>query len=474
MSDIPEAGVALAARGRLSDLAPALLDALIDRAPADGHGSGGSRPARDGALGGEARPDTADDTADGTSDDTAATVNSILRDVCLRGDEALRELARRFDGVELEALEVPPGAWDGALGALAEPVAAALRRAAANILAFHRAQLPTDVTVETEPGVRVTRRWAPLAVAGVYAPGGTAAYPSSVLMGVVAARAAGVREVVVCSPPGDDGLPSPAVMAACAVAGATRLFAVGGAGAVAAMAFGTGTVPRCDVVVGPGNRWVTEAKRQVAGRVLIDAPAGPSEVLVLADDTTDPVLAAHELLAQAEHDPDAACVLVSTSAGVADAAERALADLLASTPRNAVAARALEARGAVLVASDPEELVAFAETYAPEHLSVLTAHPGRVADRVTTAGTTFVGPWASVAYGDYMTGANHVLPTLGLSRSFSGLSTQDFLRSYTVQEVSEAGALALAPDVALLAEAEGLPAHRDAALARLPNTERRS
>jgi histidinol dehydrogenase len=221
-----------------------------------------------------------------------------------------------------------------------------------------------------------------------------------------------------------------------------------------------------DAVVGPGNRWVTEAKRQVAGRVLIDAPAGPSEVLVLADAGADPRMVAAELLAQAEHDVDAACVLVTTSAELATAVGGALAASLESTPRAEIAARALATSGAILVADTLGEAVAFAGAYAPEHLSVMVDDAGTVAGRITTAGTTFVGPWASVAFGDYMTGANHVLPTAGRARSFSGLSVQHYLRSYTVQEITREGAAALADDVALLADVERLPAHAAAALAR--------
>jgi histidinol dehydrogenase len=219
-------------------------------------------------------------------------------------------------------------------------------------------------------------------------------------------------------------------------------------------------------VVGPGNRWVTEAKRQVAGRVLIDSPAGPSEVLVLSDGSADPGLAAAELLAQAEHDPDAACVLVTTEVAVAAAVRDALAPQLEAAPRREVAAAALERSGALLVAASLDDAIAFAQAYAPEHLSIMTADADAVASRITTAGTTFVGPWASVAFGDYMTGANHVLPTAGRARSFSGLSTHHYLRSYTVQEITEEGAASLAGDVALLAGAERLPAHAAAALAR--------
>jgi len=259
--------------------------------------------------------------------------------------------------------------------------------------------------------------------------------------------------------------PPPAVLAAAALAGATRVFALGGAGAVAALAYGTASVPRCDAVVGPGNRWVLEAKRQVAGDVRIDSPAGPSELLVLADESADAQLIAAELVAQAEHDPEAAVVLVATSGALVDAVARALARRVAAAPRGNVIEAALEARGALLIANGLEDGLEFANLYAPEHLLVLTERAAADAEGVRTAGTIFLGPYSSVAFGDYMTGANHVLPTGGASRSFSGLSAQDFLRSWTCQEVASAGALSLAEDTALLAEAEGLPGH--AAAARL-------
>jgi histidinol dehydrogenase len=383
-----------------------------------------------------------------------------------RGDDALLAMAERFDGVRLESIEVPRVAWDEAVAALDPDVKDALERAAFNIRRFHEAQLPGEVSLDVEPGVRITRAWAPLARVGVYAPGGRAAYPSSVLMGVVPAKAAGVGEVVVCSPPGPDGRPPKAVLAACAIGGADRLFALGGSGAVAALAWGTDTVPRVDAIVGPGNRWVTEAKAQVAGELLIDSPAGPSEVLVLADADAEPRLVALEMMAQAEHDPDAACVLVTTSETLAQATEAALIGELATAPRADICAKAFATSGAILVASDLDSAIDFVNAYAPEHLSVMTVDAGRDARRVTTAGTTFVGPAASVAFGDYMTGANHVLPTAGRARSFSGLSTLNYLRSFTIQEIETEGAAAMADDVAALAGAEGLPAHASAALAR--------
>jgi len=428
-------GVRLVARGRLADLAPQTLARLLDRSPHDDPG-------------------------------LAASVATIIADVRARGDRALLEMAERFDGVRLESLEVPRAAWDRAVAALDPRVRGALERAAVNIRRFHAAQLPPEVSLEVEPGVRITRAWTPLARVGVYAPGGRAAYPSSVLMGVVPAKAAGVAEVVVGSPPGPSGLPPAEVLAACAIGGADRLFALGGAGAVAALTYGTESVPAADAVVGPGNRWVTEAKRQVAGDVTIDSPAGPSEVLVVADERADARLVALELMAQAEHDPDAACVAVTTSQRLAAAVEAELATALADAPRAEICRRALAASGAVMVADSLAEALDFARRYAPEHLSVMTKDAGADARTVHTAGTTFVGPAASVAFGDYLTGANHVLPTAGRAKSFSGLSTAHYLRSYTIQEIDPTGAASMAADVAILAEAEGLPAHAAAALAR--------
>ena len=427
--------VDLFARGRLADLDDATLERLLDRAPRDDPGLAGS-------------------------------VAAMLADVRERGDSALLEMAERFDGVRLEALEVPRASWADAVASLDPQVRTALERASANIRRFHQAQVPTEVSLEVEPGVRITRAWTPLARVGVYAPGGRAAYPSSVLMGVVPAKAAGVPEVVVCSPPGPDGTPPKEVLAACAIGGADRLFSLGGAGAVAALAFGTESVPQVDAVVGPGNRWVTEAKRQVAGELVIDSPAGPSEVLVLADDQADARLAALEMMAQAEHDPDACCVLVTTSQTVASAVEEALVAELATAPRAEICRQAFATSGAILLADDVDEAIDFANRYAAEHLSVMTDDALTDARRVSTAGTAFVGPAASVAFGDYLTGANHVLPTAGRARSFSGLSTLNYLRSYTIQEIDPQGAAAMADDVATLAGAEGLPAHAAAAAAR--------
>lgn len=393
---------------------------------------------------------------------TAAIILRVRRE----GDTALRMMAREFDRTAIEALEVPSSAWQRALDSLAPALRAAIERSAANLRTVHEAFAPVAHETSSERGITIGRRPDPLGRVGVYAPGGRAAYPSSVLMGVVPARVAGVGEVIVCSPPTQGtGLPSDVVLAAARIAGADRVFAVGGAGAIAAMAYGTGSVPRVDRIVGPGNAYVAEAKIQVSSAVAIDSPAGPSELLVLADDTANPALIARELLAQAEHDPLAAVVLVTTSDRVAREVERELEGQLPAQPRAAIIDEALAGRGALLTAPSMDDAIAFANDYAAEHLLLLVAGEGAVLPRLRNAGTVFVGASASVALGDYMTGANHVLPTGGLARSYSGLSTLDFVRWTTYQRVTPAAAAAMADDVGIFADAEGLPGHAAAARA---------
>lgn len=396
--------------------------------------------------------------------DVARSVAELLEGVRDRGDAALRDQARRFDAVALGELEVRRADWTAALDELDPTVRSALGSAAEAIHRFHDAQRPVPLVLEPAPGLVLGRRPDPLRRVGVYAPGGRAAYPSSVLMGVVPAKVAGVDDVVVCSPPGPDGRPPALVMAACVVAGADRLFAVGGAGAVAAMAFGTATVPAVDRIVGPGNVYVTEAKRQVSATVGIDCPAGPSELLVIADAGADPETIAVEMMAQAEHDPDAAAVLVATDAEVARAAAGELARRAPREPRAPVIAASLAAAGAILLADSLDQALDFAARYAPEHLLLLVEDPRSTLARVRCAGTVFLGAYSSVAFGDYATGANHVLPTGGLARSYSGLAVDDFVRWTTWQEVAPTGAARLAAIAAPLAAAEGLPGHAAAAL----------
>lgn len=421
-------------RGPLPDLAEEDRKTLFDRTPAD------------------------DDLV---RDTVAAIIDLVKRE----GDSALRSLAREYDDVKLVALEVPRAAWREALDALDPALVEAMRRTARNLEVVHKAALPVASRAEPEPGIMVERRPDPLGRVGVYAPGGKAAYPSSVLMGAVPARAAGVREVIVCSPPDKTGKPPAATLAACAIAGVDRVFAVGGAGAVAAMAFGTASIPRVDAIVGPGNAYVAAAKVQVASVVTIDAPAGPSELLVLADDSADAAAVAREMVAQAEHDEYACVVAVALGADVADRIEASLRVQAAATRRASIVKRALEGQGGVLVATNREQMSAFATMYAPEHLLVMMREADAMAAAVRHAGTIFVGASASVAFGDYMTGANHVLPTGGSARGWSGLSTENFIRWTTVQMVNAAAASSLAGAVGTFADAEGLDGHARAARA---------
>lgn len=395
-----------------------------------------------------------------------ARTAEIIERVRSGGDAELFALARELDGVELESLEIGSAVVRRALDGLEPALRAAMERAAGNIATAHRAFAPAAVEVETEPGVIVGRRADPLGAVGVYAPGGRAAYPSSVLMGAIPARVAGVGTVVLCSPPARDGLPSPVVLAAAALAGVDRVFALGGAGAVAAMAHGTRTVPAVNRIVGPGNAYVAEAKLQVAGSrgVGIDSPAGPSELLVIADDAADPKAVARELLAQAEHDPLAAVVVVALGKEVAVRVERALRGAIELEPREETISRALAARGALLWCDTLPRAIAFANDYAPEHLLLAIRDPEAALSDVRNAGAVFLGLRSSVAFGDYTTGANHVLPTGGSARSYSGLSTVDFVRWTSYQRVSPEAAERLARDTAILARAEGLPGHARAAV----------
>jgi histidinol dehydrogenase len=397
---------------------------------------------------------------------TFEIVERVRRD----GDIALRSFARAFDGVTLEALEVPREAWRRALDTLDPVLRRALERSAANIQSVHQAFMPTAHETTTVDGVVIGRRPDPLDRVGVYAPGGRATYPSSLLMGAVPARVAGVREIIVCSPPGPDGLPSPVLLAAAALGGVDRVFKIGGAGAIAAMAFGTDSVPRVDRIVGPGNAYVAEAKLQVAGSVAIDGPAGPSELLVIADDTADADVVAFEMIAQAEHDPLAAVVLVTSSETLAGHVASSLDRRVPGIPREAIVRDSFAARGGIVTVASFDDAIAFGSQYAAEHVLIIGRDAERVATVLRNSGTIFIGPTSSVAFGDYMTGANHVLPTGGLARSYSGLSTLDFFRWTTWQRVSERAAASLAADVGIFADAEGLPGH--AASARQWMSER--
>ena len=410
----------------------------------------------------------------GQTDENGAAnlVRRILDDVAKRGDSALKELALRLDGASLDSLEVPRERWIEALDSIGSHLVTAMKRAIRNIESVQGALLPVATTVSPEAGIVITRQPIALERVGVYAPGGRAAYPSSVLMGVVPARVAGVGEIVLCSPPGPDGSPSPAVLAAAELAGVDRIFAIGGAGAVGAMAYGTETVPRVDRIVGPGNSYVAAAKLQVASVVGIDSPAGPSELLVIADAGANADIIAREILAQAEHDPEAVVIVVAIGEEVAQAITECVMAALPEQQRRDTIEKALTSRGAFLWTSNVGKAIEFGNDFAPEHLLLAVKDAASLLHRLRTAGTIFVGESSSVAFGDYMTGANHVLPTGGLARSYSGLSVLDFVRFTTYQQVDPIAAASLAGDVGTFADAEGLFAH--AAAARQWGTDERS
>ena len=388
----------------------------------------------------------------------ASATRDIIERVKETGDDALRALAEQFDGVSLENIEVPRPVIREARDSIDDQLREALEHAAANIRKVHESQLPIESAVEVERGVFVSRRPDPLNRVGAYAPGGTAAYASSVLMTVIPARAAGVDEIILCSPAGKDGTPAREIMAAAAIAGVDRLFAVGGAGAIAAMAFGTASIPRVDRIVGPGNAYVAEAKSQLASYVGIDCPAGPSELLIIADSSVSAYVVAREAIAQAEHDTRAVVGIITIGTYEDDIlpALRITAD---SQPRRGIVSEALRTRGFMIQVDTTDEAVRLATRFAPEHLLVVTRDADAIAAGVRGAGAVFVGASSSVAFGDYITGGNHVLPTGGLGRAYSGLSTLDFVRWTSVQRVTKDAAKRLAAPTGVFARAEGLPGH---------------
>lgn len=396
-------------------------------------------------------------------------VRAIIERVRRDGDAALATLTAELDGIELDALEVAPGEVDAAAGRLTAEQRAAIDTAAANIEAFHAAQRPRDIDLETAPGVRCERVSRPLRSVGLYVPAGTAPLPSTALMLGIPARLAGCPVRVLCSPVRPDGGVDAAVLYAARVAGVERIFKLGGAQAIAAMAYGTQSVPKVDKVFGPGNAWVTEAKAQVdadpAGAAR-DFPAGPSEVLVVADDTARPEFVAADLLSQAEHGPDSQVLLVTTSARLARAVTSALEAQLESLPRAAIAREAL-AHSSIILVDKPEAALEVANRYGPEHLLLQLENPRRWLAEVRAAGSVFLGPWAPESIGDYCSGTNHVLPTYGYAHRYSSLGVTDFMRSMTVQELTQDGIEAIGPTAETLASLEGLDAHARAVTLRL-------
>lgn len=404
----------------------------------------------------------------GRSMDDLPDVSGIVNGVRTEGDTAVRRFTREFDNVDLARFEVCRTVIEESVGRISPGVLGALEKAAANIDRFARAQIAqlTDLTVQTAPGIICRQRVRPLERVAVYAPGGRYPLPSSVLMGAVPAKAAGVQEIILFTPP-KNGEPDPVMLAAAEVAGVDRVFAIGGAQAVAACAFGTDQVPRVDKVVGPGNRYVTAAKQMVFGDIGIDLPAGPSELLVLADESADPVRVATDLLAQAEHDPDAVAVLVTTDRQLADQVLAEIEGRVRLLPTGDTIRSSLKENGRVVIAETMTEAIAAANAMAPEHLSLVVRDAELVMDQLSGFGTLFVGGMAAVALGDYVAGVNHILPTGGTARFTGGLSALDFVRLQTVLEADEDGMKQVGWAAVLMADSEGLAAHADSVRMRL-------
>jgi len=404
--------------------------------------------------------------------DVAAAVPAVMHicdDVRSRGDAAVLEATARFDGVQLATTRVQSAELDRALAELDPAVRAALGEAARRARMVHQAQLRDDVTVDVAPGARVTERWVPVRRVGLYVPGGRVAYPSSVVMNVVPAQVAGVASLAVASPPQQayGGLPHPAILAACALLGVDEVYAVGGAQAVAMFAYGTTECPKVDLVTGPGNIYVAAAKRVVKGVVGIDSEAGPTEIGILADDTADPAHVAADLIAQAEHDPLAACLLVTPSAELLDAVDVELDKQVPATRHRERVEEALAGQSAYVLVDDLDAGLRVVDAWSAEHLEVITRDAAAVAARVRNAGAIFVGPYAPVSLGDYLAGSNHVLPTGGTARHSGGLSVGTFLRGIHVVDYSRAALAEVSGHIQALGGAEDLAAHVDAVQVRL-------
>jgi histidinol dehydrogenase len=392
--------------------------------------------------------------------DVDAVVAAIIGDVAERGDAALFDYTQRFDRLDLRTAGIRVSSCEirAATASVPPETLAALRLAAERIESFHRHQLPSPIDYVDRAGVRLAARWRPLVAVGLYVPGGTAAYPSSVLMNAIPAKVAGVERLVMAVP-APDGVLNPLVLAAADLVGVDEIYRVGGAQAVAALAYGTASIAAVDKIVGPGNAYVAAAKRQVFGRVGIDLIAGPSEILVVADRDNDPAWIAADLLSQAEHDVAAQAILVTNDAGFAAAVEAAIETHLGQLPRAEIAGASWAAHGAVLIVDGWDEVPALIDRLAPEHVELAVEEAESLADRIKHAGAVFLGRWTPEAVGDYVAGPNHVLPTARSARFASGLGVLDFMKRSSVVGCAPAALAALAPAAIRLAEAEGLDAH---------------
>lgn len=407
---------------------------------------------------------------DAAKEPPLADVQAILAQVRDRGDAALRDLTERFDGARIDEFRVPPEALEQALADIPPLLREALEAARAGILAFHREQLRDDARHERD-GIVVRELRRPVDRAGLYVPGGRAQYPSTVLMTAIPARVAGVPELVLCVPPDSEGNVAPPTLAAAALAGVDEVYRVGGAQAIGAMAYGTESIAPVDVIVGPGNIYVSVAQREVAGQGLVGVPssfAGPSEVVVIADETTPVDAAAIDVIVQAEHGPDGLAWLITWSEEAADRISEAVARLTSESPRRAEIEATLSDGGYAVLVDGPEEAMAVSNAIAPEHLELITADPESLVPLVRHAGAVFTGPFAPASVGDYLAGPSHVLPTYGSARFGSALRVDDFIKQIHVISLDETTLARVAPHVAAIAEAEGLAAHAESVRLRWP------
>ena len=393
-------------------------------------------------------------------------VAEIIANVVKNGDSALKEYAKKFDGVTLDSLEVTKEEIDRAYDSADKEFIAVLEEAAVNIRQFHVRQVRDGFTIERENGVIVGQKITAIEKVGLYVPGGTAAYPSTVLMDSIPAKIAGCKEIVMVTPPAKDGSVNPDILAAARVAGVTRIFKVGGAQAVAALAYGTESVPKVDKIVGPGNAYVAEAKKQVFGKVSIDMIAGPSEILVVADSSCDPEHIAADLLSQAEHDKMASAVLVTDSMSFAESVSAALERQIPLLPRRDIARKSVDDNGKIIVADDLMQAIEISNEIAPEHLELCVENPFDYLDKVKHAGSVFLGKNCPEAFGDYFAGPNHTLPTSGTARFSSPLSVDDFVKKTQFCYYTESALNEAADKVALFANKEGLQAHAKSASIR--------
>jgi len=391
----------------------------------------------------------------------SSAVQEIIEAVKKEGDEAVLRYTEELDNVRLtqSKLKITQREIKASYRKLKDKQIEALRKAAVNIMRFHEKQISDVWSVTLARGVTVGQLTRPLSSVGIYAPGGRASYPSSVLMCTIPAGVAGVEKIALCSPPGTNGDINPALVVAADLAGATDIYRIGGVQAIAAMAYGTETVPKVDKIVGPGNIFVTIAKMQVGKDVAIDLPAGPSEILIIADSRASPSFIASDLLAQAEHDPNTWAILLTTSKSLALAVEKEVNTQLKLLSRKEIAKSSIQKRGFIVMVKDMKEAVNYANMIAPEHLEILTKAPSRVLDGIRNAGAVFLGEYSPVAFGDYSAGMNHVLPTGGYAKTYSGLSTRDFVKIISFLECSKQGYANLKKTTITLAKLEGFDAH---------------